>query len=89
MAEIVLCQPATCVEPLGKSDWVLKPGTLRINNYNMYVTIAALFFFFIKSGVNQRSSVGLRWETVDVLEVCQPATCAGPLEISAWVKMTE
>ena len=43
MADIVLCQPATCVEPLGKSDWVLKPGTLRINNYNMYVL--RRFFF--------------------------------------------
>ena len=88
MAEIVLFQPATCVEPLGKSDWVLKPGTLRINNYNMYV-LRRFFLFVLESGVNQRSSVGLRWETVDVLEVCQPATCAGPLEISAWVKMTE
>ena len=87
MAEVVLCQPATYVEPLGKSDWVLKPGTLRNNNYNMYVL--RRFFFVLESGVNQRSSVGLRWETVDVLEVCQPATCAGPLEISAWVKMTE
>ena len=88
MADIVLCQPATCVEPLGKSDWVLKPGTLRINNYNMYV-LRRFFLFVLESGVNQRSSVGLRWETVDVLEVGQPATCAGPLEISAWVKMTE
>ena len=88
MADIVLCQPATCVEPLGKSDWVLKPGTLRINNYNMYV-LRRFFLFVLESGVNQRTSVGLRWETVDVLEVCQPATCAGPLEISAWVKMTE
>ena len=87
MADIVLCQPATCVEQLGKSEWVLKPGTLRINHYNMYVL--RRFFFVLESGVSQRSSVGLRWETVPVLEVCQPATCAGPLEISAWVKMTE
>ena len=54
----------------------------------MYMYCGA-FFFVLESGVSQRSSVGLRWETVAVLEVCQPATCAGLLEISAWVKMTE